>query len=226
MSKPDARVFLHVARGARRARPSEAAHVGDIQRTDIAGAQAAGMAAVHFVGANNADVTALHRRRHRQPLRRAAAGARRPHLCRLLTTWPASSRQRRRFLIAAAAGLAVVPARGRPHAHRRAGRARRQDRQFLRRPPAAAVHRASPGRWTCSTPGGCSPSSSPRFLGGLWWSGRMVQAVYLGASVAVALIINPLLKLAFERQRPTTRRARHRVQRRLPERPHDDRPPR
>ena len=36
-------------------RPTEAAHVGDIQRTDVAGAQAAGMAAVHFVGANNAD---------------------------------------------------------------------------------------------------------------------------------------------------------------------------
>ena len=30
--------------------------MGDIQRTDVAGAQAAGMAAVHFVGANNADV--------------------------------------------------------------------------------------------------------------------------------------------------------------------------
>ena len=32
----------------------------------------------------------------------------------------------------------------------------------------------------------------------------MVQAVYLGASIAAALIINPLLKVAFERQRPTT----------------------
>ncbi len=41
-------------------------------------------------------------------------------------------------------------------------------------------------------------------LGGLWWSGRMVQAVYLGASIAAALIINPLLKVAFERPRPTT----------------------
>ncbi len=40
-------------------------------------------------------------------------------------------------------------------------------------------------------------------LGGLWWSGRMVQAVYLGVSIAVALILNPLLKLAFERSRPT-----------------------
>ena len=40
-------------------------------------------------------------------------------------------------------------------------------------------------------------------LGGLWWSGRMVQAVYLGVSIAAALIINPLLKQVFERSRPT-----------------------
>jgi putative hydrolase of the HAD superfamily len=55
MSKPDTRVFLHVLEELG-VRPSEAAHVGDIQRTDVAGAQAAGMTAVHFVGANNADV--------------------------------------------------------------------------------------------------------------------------------------------------------------------------
>ncbi len=55
MSKPDTRVFLHVLEELS-VRPAEAAHVGDIQRTDVAGAQAAGMAAVHFVGANNADV--------------------------------------------------------------------------------------------------------------------------------------------------------------------------
>ncbi len=55
MSKPDRRVFLHVLEELG-VRPAEAAHVGDIQRTDIAGAQAAGMSAVHFVGANNADV--------------------------------------------------------------------------------------------------------------------------------------------------------------------------
>ncbi|MEZ5125388.1 MAG: HAD family hydrolase [Thermoleophilia bacterium] len=54
MSKPDIRVFgrtlteLHV--DAR-----QAAHVGDIQRTDIAGAQAAGMSAVHYIGANSHD---------------------------------------------------------------------------------------------------------------------------------------------------------------------------
>jgi putative hydrolase of the HAD superfamily len=55
MSKPDPRVFLHVLEELG-VRPAEAAHVGDIQRTDVAGAQAAGMSAIHFVGANNADV--------------------------------------------------------------------------------------------------------------------------------------------------------------------------
>jgi putative hydrolase of the HAD superfamily len=54
MSKPDVRVFVHTLEELG-VRPTEAAHVGDIQRTDVAGAQAAGMAAVHFVGANNAD---------------------------------------------------------------------------------------------------------------------------------------------------------------------------
>lgn len=37
---------------------------------------------------------------------------------------------------------------------------------------------------------------------GLWWSGRMVQAVYFGATMAVALVLNPLLKLAFSRTPP------------------------
>jgi putative hydrolase of the HAD superfamily len=54
-SKPDTRAFLHTLEELD-VRPTEAAHVGDIQRTDIAGAQAAGMSAVHFVGANNKDV--------------------------------------------------------------------------------------------------------------------------------------------------------------------------
>ena len=54
MSKPDVRVFKHTL-AQLGVRAGEAAHVGDIQRTDIAGAQAAGMIAVHFVGANNRD---------------------------------------------------------------------------------------------------------------------------------------------------------------------------
>jgi len=54
MSKPDVRVFKHtlVQLGVP---AGEAAHVGDMQRTDIAGAQAAGMSAVHFVGASSRD---------------------------------------------------------------------------------------------------------------------------------------------------------------------------
>ncbi len=55
MSKPDVRVFRHTL-AQLGVRAGEAAHVGDIQRTDIAGAQAAGMIAVHFVGANARDV--------------------------------------------------------------------------------------------------------------------------------------------------------------------------
>jgi len=55
MSKPDVRVFTHtLAQVGTRA--GEAAHVGDMQRTDIAGAQAAGMTAVHFVGVDDRDV--------------------------------------------------------------------------------------------------------------------------------------------------------------------------
>ncbi|MCX6363075.1 MAG: HAD family hydrolase [Actinobacteria bacterium] len=54
MSKPDVRVFQRTL-AALDVRAPEAAHVGDIQRTDIAGAQATGMAAVHFIGANNYD---------------------------------------------------------------------------------------------------------------------------------------------------------------------------
>jgi HAD superfamily hydrolase (TIGR01549 family) len=55
MSKPDPRVFRSVL-DELGVVPQEAAHVGDMQRTDIAGAQAAGMLAVHFVGANDHDL--------------------------------------------------------------------------------------------------------------------------------------------------------------------------
>lgn len=54
MSKPDVRVFKHTL-AQLGVRAGEAAHVGDMQRTDVAGAQAAGMAAVHFVGASDRD---------------------------------------------------------------------------------------------------------------------------------------------------------------------------
>ena len=53
-SKPDRHVFLH-ALDELGVSPHEAAHVGDSQRTDIAGAQPAGMLAVHFIGVNERD---------------------------------------------------------------------------------------------------------------------------------------------------------------------------
>jgi FMN phosphatase YigB (HAD superfamily)/membrane-associated phospholipid phosphatase len=40
------------------------------------------------------------------------------------------------------------------------------------------------------------------FVGGLWWSGRMVQALYFGVTMGVAIVLNPLLKLAFGRMPP------------------------
>jgi FMN phosphatase YigB (HAD superfamily) len=54
-SKPDRRAFL-TPLAALGVAPHEAVHVGDIQRTDIAGAQAAGLRAVHFVGVNSSDL--------------------------------------------------------------------------------------------------------------------------------------------------------------------------
>jgi putative hydrolase of the HAD superfamily len=47
--KPDARIFHHALEGLGAAAP-EAAHVGDLRRTDIAGAQAVGMVAVRYTG--------------------------------------------------------------------------------------------------------------------------------------------------------------------------------
>jgi len=54
MSKPDPRVFALVLEKLG-AQPREAVHVGDILRTDIVGAQRAGMRTVHFVGVNASD---------------------------------------------------------------------------------------------------------------------------------------------------------------------------
>ncbi len=53
-SKPSKRAFVFTLEQLG-VRPGEAAHVGDIQRTDVAGAQGAGMSAVLFVGSNNRD---------------------------------------------------------------------------------------------------------------------------------------------------------------------------
>lgn len=39
-------------------------------------------------------------------------------------------------------------------------------------------------------------------VGDLWWTGRMVQALYVAVSAVTALVVNPLLKQVFERARP------------------------
>jgi len=54
-SKPDPRAF-GTALAALGVAPDEAVHVGDILRTDIDGAHAAGMRAVHFAAVNASDV--------------------------------------------------------------------------------------------------------------------------------------------------------------------------
>jgi putative hydrolase of the HAD superfamily len=53
-SKPHTEVFRTVLEHLG-VRAPEAVHVGDMERTDIAGAHAAGMWAIHFVGANDRD---------------------------------------------------------------------------------------------------------------------------------------------------------------------------
>ena len=50
--KPHAPMFL-AALGATGAEPAEAVHIGDLRRTDVAGARAAGMAAVRFAGVHD-----------------------------------------------------------------------------------------------------------------------------------------------------------------------------
>jgi FMN phosphatase YigB (HAD superfamily) len=47
--KPDARIFAHALAGLG-ARPEATAHVGDLRRTDVAGALAMGMTAVRYAG--------------------------------------------------------------------------------------------------------------------------------------------------------------------------------
>lgn len=48
--KPNARIFRHALAGMGGVEPGAAAHVGDLRRTDIAGARALGMTAVRYVG--------------------------------------------------------------------------------------------------------------------------------------------------------------------------------
>jgi len=48
--KPDPRIFAHALAGVGVDDPARALHVGDIRRTDVAGALGAGMVAVRFRG--------------------------------------------------------------------------------------------------------------------------------------------------------------------------------
>lgn len=49
--KPDPAIFAHALAGLGGFTPDQAAHVGDLRRTDVAGAQAAGWFAVRYTGA-------------------------------------------------------------------------------------------------------------------------------------------------------------------------------
>jgi FMN phosphatase YigB (HAD superfamily) len=48
--KPDAAIFRHALDGLGGVAPGEAAHVGDLRRTDVAGARAIGMTSVRYTG--------------------------------------------------------------------------------------------------------------------------------------------------------------------------------
>jgi putative hydrolase of the HAD superfamily len=48
--KPDARIFAHACAGLGDPAPERTAHVGDLRRTDVAGARAAGWTAVRYTG--------------------------------------------------------------------------------------------------------------------------------------------------------------------------------
>jgi putative hydrolase of the HAD superfamily len=53
--KPDPRIFEHALAGLGGVDPERVAHVGDLRRTDIAGALAMGMTAVRYTGVNDDD---------------------------------------------------------------------------------------------------------------------------------------------------------------------------
>lgn len=51
--KPDARIFDHALEGLGGVAPQRTAHVGDLRRTDIVGAQSMGMTAVRYTGVHD-----------------------------------------------------------------------------------------------------------------------------------------------------------------------------
>lgn len=51
--KPDAKIFRHALEGLGGIAPERAAHVGDLRRTDVFGAQSMGMTSVRYTGVQN-----------------------------------------------------------------------------------------------------------------------------------------------------------------------------
>ena len=51
--KPDPAIFNHALAGLGGVDPADAAHIGDLRRTDVAGARAMGMLALRYCGAND-----------------------------------------------------------------------------------------------------------------------------------------------------------------------------
>lgn len=51
--KPDAKIFRHALEGLGGVAPEHAAHIGDLRRTDIFGAQSMGMTAVRYTGVHD-----------------------------------------------------------------------------------------------------------------------------------------------------------------------------
>jgi putative hydrolase of the HAD superfamily len=57
--KPAPEIFEHALTGLGRVAPDRAAHVGDLRRTDVAGARAMGMTAVRYTGVFDDDTVDL-----------------------------------------------------------------------------------------------------------------------------------------------------------------------
>lgn len=53
--KPDRAIFEHALAGLGRVEPARAAHIGDLRRTDVAGARAMGMLALRYAGVTDDD---------------------------------------------------------------------------------------------------------------------------------------------------------------------------
>ena len=200
-ASPHVQAFRHTLGELGVSPPCEAAHVGDIQRTDIAGAQAAGMSAVLFIGANNHDAPLHDGRPGGAALRRAAGRARRPCLCRLLSRRaPAVAPHRRLFVLLLLGLLAFVVVAALVGAGAGGG----LDGRLITWIEAHRRHPATRDR---------HPPLAPRRVvvrarahgarrGPAGLGQRRQQAAYLLYTIALSLTLNLVLKLLFKRQPP------------------------